>query len=304
MELCEPQTMKQCEDLVKGLVDAHIHAGPSLMAREIDAWQMACEARQAGYSAIVVKDHHIPSVAAARIIQDHADVRGLKVFGSIVLNSSVGGLNPKAVEAAIGFGAAIVWMPTVSCENHALKHGGRGLKFPSLAQKQKVPERMVQLLDDRGNLAPEAITVLEVMAAYPEVALATGHGNRVEVDAVIRKAASLGIRRIIATHPSYMVDAAMEDLVAWTSLGAYIEVNAVTSVPSSNFYCIPPPTIAGIIRSLGPEKIIISSDYGQKGNGSPVAGLHAFLALLVNEGIEPAAIERMVRDNPSYLLNL
>ncbi len=296
--------MKTRRELSTGFVDTHVHAGPSLMAREVDSWAMANEAVEAGYGAIVIKDHHIPSVGASRIIVDHADLRGLKVFGSIALNGSVGGLNPKAVEAAIGFGAAIVWMPTVSSENHTLKHSGHGLKFPGLALKQSIPEPMLRLIDDRGTLVPEALRVLEVVAAHPQVILATGHGNRNEVDAIIRGAVSLGIKRIIATHPHYMVDATLEDMLSWSALGAYIELNAVISVPSSKFYCIPMPTVTEIIRRIGPEKIIISSDYGQKGNGSPVAGLVEFVELLLREGIEAAAIERMAKYNPSFLLNL
>jgi predicted metal-dependent TIM-barrel fold hydrolase len=63
-------------------------------------------------------------------------------------------------------------------------------------------------------------------------------------------------------------------------------------------------TVTEIIRRIGPEKIIISSDYGQKGNGSPVDGLVEFVELLLREGIPAAAIERMAKYNPAFLLNL
>ena len=296
--------MVKTHELLHGFVDVHVHAGPSLMDREVDAWQMAQEAVKGKYAAVVIKDHHLPSVGAVRIVQEHLGGKKLQVFGSIALNSPVGGLNPKAVEVAIGFGAKVVWMTTVSCKNHVDKHSGHGLKFPPLKTPLTVPEEPLRYLDPQGRLIPEAVRVLEVMAEHPEVVLATGHGNRDEVDAIIRKAAGLGLKRILVDHPYYMVDATLEDMKAWRALGAHIEFTAVTSVPASKLYCIPLADIAGYIKALGPEKLILSSDYGQKGNGSPVDGMAAFAGHLLDEGIEEKAIRKMLVENPSNLLNL
>ena len=41
-----------------------------------------------------------------------------KVFGSIALNSMVGGLNPSAVDLALAMGAKVVWFPTISAPHH------------------------------------------------------------------------------------------------------------------------------------------------------------------------------------------
>jgi len=296
--------MKKARRLLEGFIDTHIHAGPSLMAREIDAWDMALAASAAGYRAIVIKDHHIPSVATTRIINSHAPQRETRVFGSIALNSSVGGLNPKALEAAIGFGAAIVWMPTVSTKNHAVKHSGSGLKFPGTTHTATVPEPEYVLIDNSGQLIPEAHEILEIMARHQDVALATGHGSRDEVDAVIRTAAELNISRIVATHPHYMVDATADDLKTWADLNAFIELNAVISVPSSKFYCVPHQRVIDIIQLVGPKHIVISSDYGQKGNGNPVDGMETFIEILLKNGIDEKAIRIMGHDNPAYLLGL
>jgi hypothetical protein len=225
------------------------------------------------------------------------------VFGSIALNSPVGGLNPKAAEVAIGFGAKFVWMPTVSCKNH-LEKTGNDIKFPGVKQDLTVPEEPLQVIDADGNLVPEAERVLEVVAEHPDVVLATGHVSKDETHAIIRRAASIGIQRVIATHPNAMTDATTDDLGLWRSLGAYIEFNAVASVPSSKFYCIPAASVAEVIRNLGPEKLILSSDYGQLGNGSPIDGMCAFLELLLTEGIEEKALRQMIRENPASLLGL
>lgn len=296
--------MAKTHELLNGFVDVHVHAGPSLMAREVDTWEMAQEAAKGNFAAIVIKDHHLPTVGAVRIVQDHLSGTKLKVFGSITLNSPVGGLNAKAAEVAIGFGAKVVWMSTVSCKNHVDKQSGHGLIFPPLKQSLTVREEPLRYLDGRGNLIPEAVRVLEVMAEHPEVVLATGHASREEIDALIRKAASIGLKRILVDHPRYMVDATLEDMKAWRSLGAYIEFTAVTSVPASKLYCIPMADIAGYMKALGPERLLLSSDYGQLGNGSPVDGMTSFVEHLLAEGLEEKAIRKMLTDNPSQLLNL
>jgi len=296
--------MQKIHELLKDFVDVHVHAGPSLIAREVDAWEMAQDAAKRNLAAIVIKDHHMPTVGATRMIQDHLSGTNLKVFGSIVLNSSVGGLNPKAVEVAIGFGAKIVWMPTVSCKNHIDKHSGHGVKFPALKQKLTVPEEPIRWIDETGKLIPEAERVLGVIAEHPDVVLATGHGDRNEVDAIVREAVRLGIKKILVDHPYYIVDATLEDMKAWSSLGAFIELTAVLSVPSSILYSVSPSTIAGFIKILGPNNLIISSDYGQLGNGNPIDGMSALIELLLAEGIEPKALKQMLHENPINLLSL
>ncbi len=296
--------MLDARDLLKGFVDLHIHAGPSLMARELDAWEMAHMAARNDLSAIVIKDHHIPTVGVTRIIQDHLEGTKLRVFGSISLNSPVGGLNPKAVEVAIGFGAKVVWMPTVSCKNHIERHSGsHGVKFPAIRQKLTVPEKPITLTDGSGKLIPEAESVLKVIAEHPEVILATGHGNREEVDTIVKGAFRLGVKKVLVDHPYYMVGATLEDMKTWSSLGAYIEFTAVVSVPSSQFYSISAKEIAEFIRRLDPHRLVISSDYGQLGNGSPIDGTLAFVTLLMAEGIDDKMIKKMLTENPECLLS-
>ena len=296
--------MQGSSDILEGFVDIHIHAGPSLMAREIDAWDMAIEAVRQKYAAIVIKDHHVPTVAATKIIQDHLPDKNLRIFGGMALNSSVGGLNAKAVEVAIGFGAKVIWMPTVSCKNHMEKHAAQGLKFPKVKQALTVPEVPLRCIDTAGNLVPEAEAVLDVIARHPEVVLATGHGDRDEADAMIRTASRLGIHRIVVNHPNYMVDATLDDMKNWCSLGATIEFTAVVSVPSSKFYCKPIEEVVALINSLDSERVILSSDYGQAGNGNPADGMRAFIELLMAKGIPDKAIQQMTRKNPTRLLGL
>ena len=46
------------EHIPKGLCDMHLHLAPSLIPRDCDIAEMAAMAKDAGYRAIVAKDHH------------------------------------------------------------------------------------------------------------------------------------------------------------------------------------------------------------------------------------------------------
>lgn len=53
------------------------------------------------------------------------------------------------------------------------------------------------LVDESGRLKPEAEDVLKILAENPQVVLATGHGSAREVNAVVERAAELGVRNIM-----------------------------------------------------------------------------------------------------------
>ena len=70
----------------------------------------------------------------------------MRIFGSIALNNSVGGVNPYVVEAAINFGVKIVWLPTVSARQHMEFHKAGGA-FPST--RVALQEQPITLTDER-----------------------------------------------------------------------------------------------------------------------------------------------------------
>lgn len=287
-----------------GLIDLHVHSGPSVMPRALDGGDMLLEAEAAGYSAFVIKDHYFPTMMSAELVEKHLGKGGCKVFGGLALNNSVGGINVKAVDTACAMGAKIIWMPTVSALRHKQMHQGHGLAFPG-SKGMTVEEKPIYYLDEHGALSPEVEAVLQYLKDRPDVILATGHGSRDEVDALIRRASQLGIARILVNHPHYMIGASLADMAAWSQLGAFIELNATVFVPESRFCTNDINECCGIIKAVGLEKIVLDSDYGQNKNGSPVSGLKAFIELLKTTcGLDDAAIKRITEENPAWLLNL
>jgi hypothetical protein len=294
----------ETRDFLKGYADLHVHAGPSNIPRELDAAEMALAADKAGYRAIVLKDHQYCSAPLATVLQKHLPLQSdLKIFGGMAVNNSIGGLNAKAVDVAIGLGSKVIWMPTVSSENHIIKHSGHGFKFPK-GKNSSVSEKPIVSIDENGRLIPAAEEVLEVIAQHPDVILATGHGTRREVNAFVVRAHELGIRRILINHPTYMIGSTMEDMKYWASLGAYMEHSSTVSVPTSKYYCLKIEDIVRNIREVGPEHSTIGSDYGQANNGSPLDGVAQFFELLLQNGITEKELLQMTQTNPSDLLGI
>ena len=101
-----------------GVIDIHAHAAPETammnFKRAFDAIEAAQIARIYGMRGIVLKEHHTETASWAYLVSQM--VPGVEVFGGIVLNKAVGGINPVAVEAMAlsrGGRGRVVYMPTV-----------------------------------------------------------------------------------------------------------------------------------------------------------------------------------------------
>lgn len=155
---------------------------------------MLLEAQQHHFSAFLVKDHYCPTMLSAYIAEKYVGDGSCRVFGGIALNNSVGGINLKAVDAAVAMGAKLVWMPTVSALRHKIMHSGKGVAFPA-NKGMSVVEKPIMYLQEDGSLQPQVLEVLDYLAAHPDVILATGHGSRDEIDALIH--AAVGLDKIV-----------------------------------------------------------------------------------------------------------
>src|SRR5437762_855610 len=79
-----------------GVIDMHVHPDPDVFGRSLTDVEMAMIARRKGMRGIVLKNHVVTTADRAALTMQQ--VPGIEVWGGIVLNSSVGGINPAAVE--------------------------------------------------------------------------------------------------------------------------------------------------------------------------------------------------------------
>lgn len=286
--------------VLEGIYDVHVHAGPSNAKRKVDVYEMYQEAKAAGYKGFVVKDHYIPALFGTKMIEDHFAEDDFVIRGALVLNNSVGGLNVNIVDQARQLNAAMVYFPTVSAKNHIELTKDSGFAG---AANNDVDEEPIEVLNDDGSVTQDAIDVLTYMAKH-DMLLGTGHLNHNEVDAIVKKAFELGVKRILITHPHFQVNASIEEMVRWADMGAFIEINAcVFDGGGSKIEATTPlETAKEMIDAIGVERIILDSDFGQTANDTPVEGLFKFINILEDKfGITEEDVNIMAKENPKKL---
>lgn len=282
------------DKLVAGSIDTHLHPGLSTGLSRVDVIEAARQAQQAGMKAIVLKSHNYTAAAVAIIVNQL--VPGIRVFGSVCLDYEIGGINFHALESSAQLGAKVVWMPTFSSTNsinmmRALGHPLKGEGF--------------SILDEAGKLVPEMEPILSLTKKY-DMVLATGHISPQEVFVLVEEAQRIGIKKIIITHPTdkeFMEKVlSIEELQQLAKIGAFIEFTIVGMLP--NEFGHDPAQIAQVIKTIGPEHCILSTDLGQPQNPLPVEGMRLLISTMLHHGITPEEIELMVKVNPAGLLGL
>ncbi len=131
-EIADPKVQARIDALLKGAIDPHVHSGPSIAPRGIDHVTLLQQASQAGFAAVVTKDHDYSGVMTAELIRQHFPELKTKIYSSIVLNNVVGGLNPYAVEHTAALGGRIVWLPHAGCRKPSAMAGVCSMGAPGL----------------------------------------------------------------------------------------------------------------------------------------------------------------------------
>jgi hypothetical protein len=289
----------EADELLRDAVDLHVHPGPSPYPRRVTLAEAAASAGEAGMRAIVAKSHHHSTASDAAAVRA-AGGRGAEVFGGIVLNTHVGGLNPDAVNVALALGARIVWLPTVSSPRH-IEHAAH-IAFPKATVPMR-PDRPVDVWTSRGKLKRALREVLKEVAAADAI-LASGHLSPASIIAAFEAARELGVRRLLVNHPNFIVDASRAEVRRMVELGAYVEHAACHYDERSRFRAFEPGTLVEWIRDIGPERSILASDLGQTGNPLPAESLVEVAGILRRTGVTAKEIRTMLVDNPTALLGL
>ena len=280
--------------LMRGAIDMHVHHAPDTNRRRIDALEAAKQAQQAGMRAIVLKCHSYPTAPLAILINQL--VPSIKIFGSICLDYEIGGLNLYALETSARLGARVVWMPTFSSFNSRGRMKALGLCLEGDG---------FSIIDANGRLVPEIPHIVSMVKQY-DMVLASGHLSPSETFALMDEVHKNGINRMVITHPLdvelFDHPFSIEDLRHLTRMGAFVELTCVGLLPTE-FRHDPTHTVE-IIKALGADHCIMSTDLGQYRNPLPVEGMRLFIAALLQKGVEEKDIEIMVKFNPARLLGL
>jgi hypothetical protein len=278
-------------------VDLHCHPYPDLFPRLADDFDIVRAARDAGMKAIVLKCHHENTVSRAYLVQ--RVIPGIKVYGGVVLNYYVGGINPAAVEAALRLGGKEVWMPTIDAGYHAEVHGGTG-GYDSQSGGRSRSEG-IWIADDDGKLRPEVKEVLGLVAEHKAI-LGSCHLAPREIVALVREARDVGVEKIVITHPYFKVpNFDIDTLEEVARMGAMPEFGYCTVSPAWHYAAV--EKVVESIQRIGASRCLLVSDTGQRHNPLPSEALRVFAQTVFEKGIPLPDVERMIANNPVDLLD-
>jgi hypothetical protein len=245
---------------------------------------------------MVFKEHHTETASWAYLVSQV--VPGIELFGGIVLNRAVGGINPVAVEAMAltrGGRGRVVYMPTVDAE------------YRNPGSPNAVP------VSRDGKLLPEVQAVLKVMAKH-DLSLSTGHCTPEESLMLVTAAREAGVNKVYVQHPNHsgmvMSMATMKEAVR---RGALIEIvlsgegftgGGPAVVDADNPVQDYGPQKLADIRALGPENVVVTSDLGQPGRVTHADAFQIALTVLAKAGFSQAEIDMMTKLNPARFLGL
>lgn len=276
--------MSDRKNLLQGVIDIHIHTNPDIRGRRLSDLQLATEARRVGARAIVIKSHLVTTMDRATIAREA--VPGIDVFGGIVLNPHVGGLNAIAVDTAIKLGAKIVWLPTSFSANER-KHQGKSDGIETVAG---------------GKVVPALLPILR-MIAEADIALGTGHGTPADILVVVEEARKLGVKKIVVNHPEWAtVDMSIDDQKRLAQFDVFFErcyARNVRGTYEKNFQ-----RNLEAMEALGFESTIVATDGGQVENPMWSEALAEYIGFLLQAGVQQVAVDRMTKINPAKVLGL
>jgi hypothetical protein len=282
-----------------GVIDMHVHSHPDVFGRNMDDIDIAQLAKSKGMRGILLKNHISETASRAALVMKV--VPGVEVFGGIVLNKAVGGVNPDAVEwmhRVYGSRGKVVWLPTFESDKHVKTFGK--------------PTDKGLVVAPNGQVTPEMEAILKIIARE-NLLLATGHVHPEEVVAVVRRGRELGVKNMLVTHGLTNVPGlSMAQAKQVADMGAVIEVCFLQFLAGPNaplpflthWNQVNAKNVAQAIKELGAKSLVISSDLGQSGNMTHPDGIEAAIAGMKREGISDADIDLMMRKNPARLLGL
>lgn len=277
--------------MIPGIIDLHYHSGPDVKPRKLSDLELMEQGVKLGARAVVVKTHFSPTADRVALVnqirQEKYPDSDFELVGSIVLNRSVGGLNPYAVETALKLGAKMVWLPTLDAENEYRKAGiGGG----------------IQLVRD-GKAVPELLPIFNLIRDY-NVCLQTGHISGVECFPVVEAARKAGVQKIVITHPEYHIVGMTLEQQKQIVRDYGVLLEREYAQPIGDQFVSNLESNVDAIREIGAEHIILATDSGQINTPCWSDAVEESITYYANAGVTESQLKTMMVQNPSNMLNL
>ena len=275
-----------------GIIDMHIHSAPDIRQRKLDDLQLMEAAVERGVRAIVIKSHMVPTADRATLVnkirQEKYPDSDFQMFGSLVMNLPVGGINPWAVEASIKLGAKEIFLPTMTAENHCRKEN---------------KEHFVSVVKD-GKIVEPLKDVFQLVKDY-DVALGTGHISTSEIFTVVEAARNAGVKKIIVTHPEFhIVGMSLEEEKRIVKDYDVLLEKVYAQPIGGGVYKKNLPDNVAHMKEIGCEHFIVSTDGGQMQNPEWYNTIAEYIDYLYDSGFSQEEIDVMTKKNPGRMLGI
>lgn len=280
---------------MKGVCDMHVHTNPDLRLRAYNDFELAEAGIRVGARAIVIKSHLGFTVNRAAMANEfirrmYGDDTGFTMYGGVVMNKVIGGVNPEAVEKSLKLGAKVIWLPTQSAKQHLLKMG-------------KDPADGIELVRD-GKVVPELKDVFSLIRDY-DVTLGTAHVSPEEAFVVVEAARDAGVKKIVVTHPEWwIVGMSVEDQVRMVRDYDVILERCYAQNMGGGVYKSNLPDNLDIIREVGYKNVMVDTDGGQTENPHWELALEEYMQYLSDHGVTEDELYYMTRTIPYRLLGI
>jgi hypothetical protein len=310
-----PVDPAKVDEILEGCIDVHVHGAPlgGWLAGRPKMTDTCIQASKARMKALVFKDHNTMTNNCAEIIQDFlnrmqkdAQSRGeeftpVDVYGGLVLNDTVGGMNTHAVEICLGYDRCKeIWLPSLDAAHQLAAKGQTG---------------GIKVTDGGKNLTAETIKVLQMLHDYnnnrkgDRCSLAACHVSNEEKVAVLQyvKAKKLNVDVLLDHVTQELTILTPSEAKEMIDLGGYLEFAECSCVPWPGMqdwiiaFDYSFNLIKELIKEKGPSHMLLITDAGQPGN-EPVPGWKMFIKTLLAQGVSEADINVMGKEVPSKIL--
>jgi hypothetical protein len=287
---------------LRGVSDLHVYCLPCVYQRLFDEIELAKQFRAVGYRAFVSKRHHCCNADSTKLVMKH--VPGIKVFGGVVLNWCVGGLNPHAVDAAILMGAKVVWLGnmhagTLSEDPFYSQYNWHNLPDDHTLKTRQVKKWMaappINVIDlETGELIPDVYDIMDLIADAGDVILNTCHISYKECAAVVPAARRAGVTKIMIDHAHRFT---LDEQKLLVEMGAVLEYDIPKDESRHK-------TIAEFAKTIGPEHCVLTSGMGAATHCHPIDEMRHMLFSLRMNGLSEKEVDLMAKITPAKLLGL
>ncbi|SFR65191.1 DUF6282 family protein [[Clostridium] aminophilum] len=280
---------------LKGVCDMHVHTNPDLRIRAYTDFELADAAVRVGARAIIIKSHLGFTVNRAYLTNEYVKSRygehtGFTMYGGVVMNKVIGGLNAEAVEKGLKLGAKEIWLPTQSAKQHMKAMG-------------QDPAQGIELVRD-GKAVPELKDIFHLIRDYDAV-LGTAHVSPEEAIVITEAARDAGVKKIVITHPEWwVVNMSIEDQVRLVKDYDVILERCYAQNMGGGKYKSNLADNLEIIKEVGYKNVMVDTDGGQTENPHWELALAEYMQYLVDHGIPEEQVYYMTKTIPYRLLGI